>query len=167
MSDCNLNDGDTALMIAATAFVFLQTPAAGIAQAGMIRRKNSLSILMQVLTGLVIGSIMWFCFGFSITFGPTCLGLIGNNEYFFLKGISITECMPDFADSIPGLLYVSFQMMFAIMVPVIVTGAWAEKMTFNAFLIFIILWPICVYYLTVLGMEPNGWLANLAIFLGV
>ena len=82
---CNLNNGDISLMMAATAFVMLQTPAMGIAQSGMIRRKNSLSMLMQTLTGLVIGSIMWFSFGFSLTFGTSYNGIIGNDKYFLLK----------------------------------------------------------------------------------
>ena len=152
------------MMMAATAFVMLQTPAMGIAQAGMIRRKNSLSMLMQTLSGLVFGSILWFTFGFSLTFGHSTNGFIGDGSFVFLRGISAASCLPDYSTSIPGLLYVSFQMMFAIMVPVIVTGAWAEKMTFVAFIVFILLWPICVYYPVAHWVwNPDGWLNQMGV----
>jgi Amt family ammonium transporter len=164
MSDCELNDGDIAMMMAATAFVMLQTPAMGIAQAGMIRRKNSLSMLMQTLSGLVFGSILWFAFGFSLTFGKSINGFIGGGNYMFLQGIAADTCMPDFSTTIPGLLYVSFQMMFAVMVPVIVTGAWAEKMTFQAFIVFVLLWPILVYYpIAHWVWNPEGWLMKMGV----
>ena len=82
-----LNDGDTSFMIMATTFVMLQTPALGLAQAGIIRRKNALSMLMQTLTGFVIGSLLWFICGFSLSFGPSFHGFIGNLQHpsFFRK----------------------------------------------------------------------------------
>lgn len=164
MSECDLNDGDIAMMMAATAFVMLQTPAMGIAQAGMIRRKNALSMLMQTLSGLVFGSILFFAFGFSLVFGPSHGGLIGDGSYVFLSGVSPSKCLPAFSTSIPGLLYVSFQMMFAVMVPVIVTGAWAEKMTFKAFIAFCLLWPIFVYYPVAHWVwNPDGWIMALGV----
>ena len=73
-----LNDGDTAFMIMASTFVMLQTPALGLAQAGMIRRKNALSMMMQTLTGMAIGSVLWFAVGFALTFGESYHGFIGN-----------------------------------------------------------------------------------------
>ena len=152
------------MMMAATAFVMLQTPAMGIAQAGMIRRKNALSMLMQTLSGLVFGSILFFAFGFSLVFGPSHGGLIGDGSYVFLSGVSPSKCLPAFSTSIPGLLYVSFQMMFAVMVPVIVTGAWAEKMTFKAFIAFCLLWPIFVYYPVAHWVwNPDGWIMALGV----
>jgi hypothetical protein len=96
----------------ATTMVVIQTPAMGLAQAGMIRRKNALSMIMQVLTGLVIGSLMWFAFGFSLTFGPDAggYGIIGNFHYAFFNDVT-SECIPSLATNIPGLLLASFQMM--------------------------------------------------------
>ena len=107
--------------------VMMQTPAMGLAQAGMIRRKNSLSMLMQVLFGMVIGSLLWTTIGFSLAFGPSAggLGIIGQPTYFsFLSNVPVNDCLPQFADSIPGMLFAAFQMMFALMAPLIVTGAW-------------------------------------------
>ena len=82
----------------------------------------------------------------------------------FFRNVPVAECLPQFADSIPGSLFASFQMMFALMTPLIVTGSWTEKMTFDAFLIFIVLWPIFVYYPTVHWFwNPDGWLKELGI----
>ncbi|KAL9187407.1 hypothetical protein ACHAXT_001510 [Thalassiosira profunda] len=101
---CSLDDGDTAFMMFAATVVMMQTPAMGLAQAGMIRRKNSLSMLMQVLFGMVIGSLLWTSFGFSLAFGPSSeTGLIGDPLYYsFLQNVPTNDCLPQFADSIPG-----------------------------------------------------------------
>ena len=159
-----INDGDTGMMMMATTFVMLQTPAMGLAQAGIIRRKNALSMLMQTLTGFCIGSLLWFTCGFSLTFGRSIghAGILGNLENAFLDGVSATHCYPNStATTIPGILFAAFQMMFAIMVPVIVTGAWAERMLFEAFLCFVVLWPFLVYYpLAHWIWNTEGWLAT-------
>ena len=108
-----LNDGDTAFMIMASTFVMLQTPALGLAQAGLIRRKNALSMLMQTLTGLSIGSLLWFAVGFSLTFGPTAgnMGIIGNFDHVFLLDVGIDCCYPlSTAKTLPGILFACFQM---------------------------------------------------------
>src|SRR3989338_4090645 len=110
-----INDGDVAMMCLATAFVMLMTPAAGIAQAGMIRRKNALSMLMQNLTGMCIGSILWYIVGFALVFGDSIGGLIGNpfgDIGFFLSGVSHIEPntnAANAADTIPGTLLAAFQ----------------------------------------------------------
>uniref|UniRef100_A0A7S2VEY5 Ammonium transporter AmtB-like domain-containing protein n=1 Tax=Entomoneis paludosa TaxID=265537 RepID=A0A7S2VEY5_9STRA len=142
----------------------------GLAQAGMIRRKNSLSMLMQVLFGMTIGSLLWVTIGFTLSFGESSHGLIGDaSQYFMLRNVPITDCLPDLADSIPASLFAAFQMMFALMTPLIVTGAWCEKMRFEAFLMFIVLWPIFAYYPLVHWVwNPTGWLhqMNIADFAG-
>ena len=107
-STCKVSAGDTALMMAATSFVMLQTPAIGITQAGLIRRKNSLSMLMQTLTGMVIGSLLWFMFGFSLTFAPTVggAGLIGSFQHAFFLDLPVTDCSDALpATTIPATLY--------------------------------------------------------------
>ena len=159
-----LNDGDTAFMIMASTFVMLQTPALGLAQAGIIRRKNALSMLMQTLTGFAVGSLLWFFVGFTLTFGPTAggSGFIGDLSHAFLIGVGVDCCYPlSTALTIPGVLFATFQLMFATMVPVIVTGAWAERMEFKAFIAFALLWPFFVYYpLAHWVWNANGWLAT-------
>jgi hypothetical protein len=160
------NDGDTAFMIFGTTLVMLQTPAMGIAQAGMIRRKNSLSMLMQCLSGMAIGSLLWYMVGYSLTFGPSVAGgLIGNPSTFFFfteMPLSTSECLV-MAPNIPGPLYAAFQMMFALMVPVIVTGAWAEKMRMEGFFVFMVLWPLLVYYPVAHWVWGGGWMGDLGV----
>ena len=158
-----LDDGDTAFMIMASTFVMLQTPALGLAQAGIIRRKNALSMLMQTLTGFALGSLLWFFVGFTLTFGPTVggHGIIGDFSHVLLLDVGVDCCYPlSTALTIPGVLFATFQLMFATMVPVIVTGAWAERMEFKAFIAFALLWPFLVYYpLAHWVWNADGWLA--------
>lgn len=120
----------------------------GLAQAGMIRRKNALSMLMQTLTGMAIGSLLWFIIGFSLVFGPSHKGMIGGFHDVLL--IQTIDTGPDtcnaYAPTIPALLFVAFHMMFALMTPVICTGAFAERLTFEGFLVFVTIWPLFVYY---------------------
>eukprot|EP00658_Telonema_sp_P-2_P032327 TRINITY_DN23962_c0_g1_i2.p1 TRINITY_DN23962_c0_g1~~TRINITY_DN23962_c0_g1_i2.p1 ORF type:complete len:761 (+),score=203.38 TRINITY_DN23962_c0_g1_i2:200-2482(+) len=140
-----IDSGDTAWLLCATTFVMLQTPACGMAQAGLIRRKNCLSIIGQSILGLTIGSTLWYIVGFSLTFGESGGGFIGSPwTYLFWRDVYYDDCFS--GHSIPMTLFATFQMMFALMVPVIITGAWAEKFSFSAYLIFICVWPFLVYY---------------------
>lgn len=139
----------------------------GLAQAGLIRRKNSLSMLMQVLFGMVLGSLLWFICGFSLAFGPSLgdAGVLGDPlHHAFFANVPLDDCLPDLADTIPASLFASFQMMFALMAPLIVTGSWTEKMTFEAFLIFIVAWPLLVYYPLVHWIwSPSGFLNRMGV----
>lgn len=160
------NHGDIAFMIFASTMVFIMTPAMALSQAGMIRRKNALSMLMQIMTGVVIGSLLYFLIGFSISFGPSLGGLIGTLKHTMLREVPIHECTNMFpnAATIPGAVFFTYQMMFAIHTPLITTGAWVEKMGFNAFLVFIVLWPILVYYpLSHSVWNSNGWLLQMGL----
>ena len=161
------SDADTGMMMMATTFVMLMTHATGLAQAGLIRRKNALSMLMQTMSGFVYGSILWFFGGFSLTFGKSIggLGLLGNLDDAFFRNVGITTCyVHSTARTIPGMLFAAWQMMFAVMVPVIVTGAWAERLTFNAFSVFVCVWPILVYYpLAHWVWNGQGWLAQMGL----
>jgi hypothetical protein len=109
--------GDTALMMFGTTMVMFQTPAMGVAQAGMIRRKNSLSMLMQCVSGMAIGSILWYIVGYSLVFGPTKGGgIIGDPSTFFffrLMPTGDTDCLA-VATSIPGTIFACFQVRFFI-----------------------------------------------------
>mmetsp|Transcript_24436 Transcript_24436/g.48065 ORF Transcript_24436/g.48065 Transcript_24436/m.48065 type:complete len:931 (-) Transcript_24436:230-3022(-) len=161
------NSGDTAFMVFAATMVFIMTPAMALSQAGMIRRKNAASMLMQIMTGLAIGSLLYFMFGFSLSFGPSQGGVIGNLRYAFLRNLDPHDCDPQFglnADTIPGGVWFAYQMMFAIHTPLITTGAWVEKMNFNAFLVFVVLWPILVYYpLSHAVWNKDGFLAKMGV----
>ena len=160
---CMLDTGDTAWMLFATTFVMLQTPATGIAQAGLVRRKNALSLVAQAFLGVLIGSCLWFAVGFSLVFGPSSGGLIGSPlHHAFFRHVGM-ECLP-LAPAIPGALFASFQMMFAQMVPVLVTGAWAERLPLEACVVFFVVFPFAVYYpLAHFVWNPAGWLAVLGV----
>jgi Amt family ammonium transporter len=120
-------------------------------------------MLNQVMTGTVIGSLLWYLFGFGLVFGTSRGGIIGNPfQHFMLMDVPIDDCFP--GQSIPALLYCAFQMMFALMTPLILTGAWAERMRFRAFLIFVIVWPFLVYYpLAHWIWNADGFLAKMGI----
>eukprot|EP00038_Savillea_parva_P031441 m.86598 g.86598 ORF g.86598 m.86598 type:complete len:1003 (-) comp9671_c0_seq2:75-3083(-) len=151
------NTGDVAWMLFATTFVMLQTPATGFAQGGLVRRKNTLSVIGQSVAGVVIGSLLWYVVGYSLTFGSTRRGFIGSPlTHLFFKDVSAFDCLP--GQTIPHLLYASFQMTFALMVPVLVTGAWAEKFHFFSACLFMFVWPILVYYPMAHAVWGGGWL---------
>ncbi len=121
MSTSDIDSGDTGFLLFATTLVMLQTPGMGLTQAGLIRQKNALSMLMQTFLGMAIGSVLWWVCGFSLTFGPSGGGFIGNPfEYWMFTGLTLDE--PLDGQTIPSLLYASFQMMFALMVPLIISG---------------------------------------------
>jgi len=144
-------------MMVCIALVFLQTPAVGITQAGMIRRKNTLSMLMQCFTGMIFGAILWFLFGYSFVFSPT-KGLIGGFDHSFFFNVPWDDCV-HWAPSIPGTVFATYQMCFAMMVPTLVTGAVAEKMTFISFMMFAIIWPFVVYYPIAHAIWGEGFLS--------
>jgi ammonium transporter, Amt family len=140
----NINAGDTAWMLVSTALVLLMTPGLAFFYGGLVRRKNVLSIMMQcfILIGLI--SIQWVLFGYSLAFGPDHGGFVGGLSWAGLNGVGL-EPNPDYAATIPQQLFMAFQMMFAIITPALIIGAFAERMKFGAFLIFSLLWATIVY----------------------
>ncbi len=158
-----LDSGDTTWVMVATTMVFLMIPALGFFQAGLLRRKDIVSILMQVFSGLVILSVLWFVIGYSLTFSSDQSGFIGNLDNMFIKGISFKEPIDQYAPTIPGILFVNFQMMFAVITPLLITGAIAGRMKFSAFVVFIIVWSFVIYYPTAHWIWGGGWLAELGV----
>ncbi len=158
-----LDSGDTAWVMMATAMVFLMIPALALFEAGLLRRKNTVSILMQVFSGLVILSVMWFVIGYSLTFGSDQAGFIGNLDNMFLKGIPFQEPLEQYAPTIPGISFVNFQMMFAVITPLLITGVIAGRMKFSAFVVFIIIWSFVIYYPIAHWIWGGGWLAELGV----
>jgi ammonium transporter, Amt family len=140
----NINTGDTAWMLVSTALVMLMTPGLAFFYGGLVRRKNVLSIMMQCLILLGVISIQWVLFGYSLAFGPDHGGLIGGLSFAGFSGVGAAP-NPDYASTIPQLLFALFQMMFAVITPALIIGAFAERMKFSAFLVFSILWATIVY----------------------
>ena len=154
-----MNTGDTAFMLIATAMVMLMTPGLALFYGGMVRSKNVLTTLMQSFICLGIVSILWVAYGYSLAFGPDIGGFIGNLSMVGLKGVSLQP--GPYSDTIPDLLFVAFQLMFAIITPALITGAFAERMKFSAFLLFTVLWATFVYFPVCHWVWGGGWIGNL------
>jgi Amt family ammonium transporter len=162
--DLAIDTGDTAWMLIASSLVLLMIPSLGLFEAGLLRKKNTVSIFMQIFFGMALLSVMWFIFGFSLAFGPDSSGLAGNLQWTFLKGIPWEAALTQYAPSIPGVLFVKFEMMFAVITPLLLTGAVAERMKFSAFVLFIVAWSLLIYYpLAHWIWGVDGWLNNLGV----
>ena len=140
-----INSGDTAWVLTSTALVMLMTaPGLAFFYGGLVRRKNVLSVMMQSFFMLCMVSIQWVLFGYSLAFGPDFHHIIGGLQWIGLHGVWMTPDA-DYADTIPHLLFCMFQMMFAVITPALITGAFAERMKFATFAIFSLLWATLVY----------------------
>ena len=158
-----IDTGDTAWMLIAGCLVLLMIHALGLFESGLLRKKNVVSIFMQIFFGMSLLSVMWFVFGFSLSFGPSTTGVIGNLDWSFLKGIPWDAPLEQYAPSIPGVLFVKFQLMFACITPLLLTGTIAEIMKFSSFIIFISAWSMLIYYPIVHMVWGGGWLAQLGV----
>jgi ammonium transporter, Amt family len=140
-----VNAGDTAWVLTATALVMLMTPGLALFYGGLVRRKNVLSILMQCMFILALVSVTWVLVGYTLAFGQDVngWGIIGNLDHIGLKGIGV-EPGP-YASTIPSTAFALFQMMFAIITPALIIGAFAERKRFKAFVLFALLWSLLVY----------------------
>jgi len=157
-----INSGDTAWVLTSTALVLLMTaPGLALFYGGLVRRKNVLSTMMQSFFILCLISIQWLLFGYSIGFGPDVGHLFGNLSWFGLKGVGL-DPNPDYAATIPHQLYMIFQMMFAVITPALITGAYAERIKFSTFVVFTLLWATLVYDpIAHWVWGKGGWLHNL------
>ncbi|MCX6344692.1 MAG: ammonium transporter [Armatimonadetes bacterium] len=143
-ADAKIDTGDTAWVLACSALVMIMTPGLGLFYAGMVRRKNVLATIMQsfIMVGLV--GVLWVVYGYSLAFGHDHWGIIGSLDWVFLRNVGLTP-NPDYSATIPHQAFVIFQAMFAIITPALITGAFAERMRFKAFMIFSALWLTFVY----------------------
>ncbi|MDR0827219.1 MAG: ammonium transporter [Desulfovibrio sp.] len=150
---------DTTFIIVASMLVMLMTPALAYFYGGLVRSRNVLSTSMHSLSMLGLISILWALAGFSIAFGPDIGGLVGDFTYTLLRGVT-SEPLSN-AESIPGVLFMVFQCMFAVLTVALVSGAYAERIHFPAMLLFSALWLLFVYCPMAHWVWGNGWLANL------
>jgi ammonium transporter, Amt family len=142
-----IDTGDTAWLLTSAALVLLMTPGLAFFYGGLVRRKNALATIMQSFIIIGVISVQWALWGYSLAFGPDIsggLGLIGGLSWVGLNGVGL-EPNPDYAASVPHQAFMIFQMMFAIITPALITGAFAERMSFKAFLIFTLVWATVVY----------------------
>jgi Amt family ammonium transporter len=155
-----INAGDVAFVIFSTALVMLMTPGLAFFYGGMVRRKNILSVLMQCFVVLCVLSVHWMLFGYSLSFAPGS-GFWGGPAWFGLKGVGF-EPYAEYAPTVPHQAFMIFQMMFAVITPALIVGAFAERMRFSAFLIFTILWATFVYDPVCHWMwGSGGWLKKM------
>jgi Amt family ammonium transporter len=139
-----IDPGDTAWVLVSAALVMLMTPALAFFYGGLVRRKNMLSVLMQCLMILCLISLQWVAFGYSLSFGPDEGSLIGSLRWAFLRGVGM-QPNADYAATIPHQAFMMFQMMFAVITPALIIGAFAERMKFSALCVFTLLWATFVY----------------------
>src|SRR5919202_5220771 len=158
-----IDSGDTAWVLMSAALVMLMTPALGFFYGGLVRRKNVLSTIMHSFFILALISVQWVLWGYSLSFGPDLggLGIIGGLDWVGLNGVGGAP-NGDYAKTIPHQAFMVFQMMFAVITPALITGAFAERKRFKAFVIFTLLWATLVYAPVahwVWGVD--GWLHSL------
>jgi Amt family ammonium transporter len=155
-----MDTGDTAWMLISSALVMLMTPGLALFYGGLARSKNVLGTVMHSFIMLGLITIQFVIVGFSLAFGPDQGGIIGNLDWAFLKDVSPTEPGP-YSATIPGQTYMVFQLMFAVITPALITGAFAERAKFSTFIVFMLLWATLVYdpiahWVWALG----GWLGS-------
>ena len=151
-----LDTGDTGFMLVATALVMIMTPGLAFFYGGLVSRKNVLAIMMQSYVSMGVTTILWVTVGYSLCFSGGAGGVIGDLELAFLKGISPS----DLSGTMPTLLFVVYQMMFAVITPALITGAFANRITFKAYLIFLVAWQLFVYFPFVHMIWGGGMLAD-------
>src|SRR6266576_2041415 len=140
-----IDKGDTAWMLTSAALVLMMTiPGLFLFYGGLVRRKNVLGTIMHSFIIVAVISIQWVLWGYSLAFGPDIGGWIGSSEWFGLRGVG-PEPNADYAATIPHAAFMIYQMMFAIITPALITGAFAERVKFSSFLVFIILWATFIY----------------------
>jgi len=139
-----MNAGDTVFVLISAALVMLMTPGLALFYGGMVRSKNVLGTIMQSFVVLGIITLEWVLWGYSMSFGVDHGGIVGGLGWFGLKGVGMLPS-PDYGSTIPHLAFMIFQCMFAIITVALITGAFAERMKFSAFLIFSLLWATFVY----------------------
>jgi Amt family ammonium transporter len=157
-----IDKGDTAWMLTSSALVLMMTaPGLALFYGGMVRQKNALATLMQSFIIMAVISIQWVLWGYSLAFGPDKGGILGGLDWIGLRGVGV-EPFDAYSKTIPHQVFMLFQMMFAIITPALITGAFAERKKFSAFLLFTVLWATIVYDpLAHWVWGDGGWLKKL------
>lgn len=160
-----LDTGNTGFMLIATSLVMLMTPGLAFFYGGLVGRKNVLTIMLQSFISMGITSVIWFLFGYSLCFsgdlksGTDFFGIIGNFDQSFFSGITVNTPSP-LNPTIPLFVFIAYQMMFAIITPALITGAFANRVTFKSYIIFLVGWLIFVYFPMVHMIWGGGIMAK-------
>ncbi|HPM92097.1 MAG TPA: ammonium transporter, partial [Bacteroidales bacterium] len=156
-----LDTGSTGFMLLACSLVMLMTPGLAFFYGGLATKRNILGIMIQSFVSLGWTTVLWFIFGYSLCFSGGEGGIIGNLDKAFLNGVGIDSMYSN--GKIPELVFVAYQMMFAIITPALITGAFVNRVTFKAYLIFLTVWQILVYYPFVHMVWGGGLLAQMGV----
>ncbi|MCX5581161.1 ammonium transporter [Kaistia terrae] len=158
-----INSGDTAFILICTALVCMMTPALALFYGGLVRQRDMLSIMIQNFVCIGVVGLIWVFGGFSLAFGPDIGGVIGDiRPYFGMYHVGI-EPNPTYAPNIPFIMVFAYQMMFAIITPALMTGAFVGRIQFGAYLFFIALWTILIYLPAAHWVWGGGFLAKLGV----
>ncbi len=156
-----VDSGDTAWILISAALVMLMTPGLALFYGGMVRRKNVLGTIMHSFIAIAIISIQWILIGYSLSFGPDVKGVIGSLDWFGLSGVGLEP--GKYAPTVPQLAFMIYQAMFAVITPALISGAFAERMKFSAYLIFTLLWSTLVYDPVAHWVWGGGWLGSYGV----
>jgi Amt family ammonium transporter len=158
-----MDTGDTTFVLLSAALVMFMTPGLALFYGGMVRSKNVLGTLMQSVFALGLVSVLWVLIGYTLAFGPDKGGLIGGLDFLGFSGVG-AEPNADLAATIPHTAFATFQMMFAIITPALITGAFAERMKFSGYVAFTGLWLILIYApIAHWVWAPGGWIRELGV----
>ena len=157
-----IDSGDTAWMLTSSALVLLMTaPGLALFYGGLVRRKNALGTIMHSFIILALITIQWALWGYSLAFGPSKGGVIGSLAWAGLRGVGL-DPNPDYGATVPHQAFMVYQMMFAVITPALITGAFAERMKFSSFLVFTLLWATFIYDpLAHWVWAVGGWMRNM------
>ncbi len=155
-----MNTGDISWILLCSALVLLMTPGLALFYGGLARSKNAAGTIMHSFMSMGIVGVVWALWGYTLAFGPDMGNFIGDFSWFGLKDVSATEPGP-YADNMPHQAFMVFQGMFAIITPALITGAFAERMKFSAYVIFIVLWVTIVYAPLAHWVWGGGWIGEL------
>src|SRR5438270_4227542 len=159
-----INAGDVAWMLTATGLVLLMTPGLSFFYGGMVRTKNVVSTMLQSFVAMAVISILWIVVGFSLAFGDSVHGVIGNPATYFMFTRVGTATHPDLAPTIPLILFALFQLKFAIITPALITGSFAERVRFTSYLLFMCLFSVFIYSpLAHWTWHPDGFLHKMGV----
>ncbi|HTA82234.1 MAG TPA: ammonium transporter [Bacteroidia bacterium] len=159
MNNTGFDTGSTGFMLIASALVMLMTPGLAFFYGGLAGKRNVVGIMFQSFVALGITTIMWYAVGYSLCFSGGEGGVIGNFDKMFLKGVGPLTPFPG-NHKIPEYVFIVYQLMFAIITPALITGAFKKRVTFKAYLIFLVVWQVFVYYPFAHMIWGGGWMAK-------
>ena len=155
--------GNTAFMLVAASLVMLMTPGLAFFYGGLVGRKNVLTIMIQSFVSMGVTTIIWWVYGYSLCFSGGEGGIIGNLDKMFLNGVDLNTMCPFGNGNIPEFVFMAYQMMFAIITPALITGAFSNRVRFSAYLMFLVAWLTFVYFPFVHMVWGGGLLAKLGV----